>query len=165
MRQVTGKFVSHELLTTDPEKSRAFYAGLFPEWLIEPLQGEVSESNDSSSGFQIRLNGNRMGSISLLEDAGRSESCWVGTVAVDDCAAVTSLAERGGGRCVMPMINVPLVGRQSTVSDADACRMNLLEPAGDIGIIDEPVTGECGWNELWARRTNEPRRFYPSVLG
>ena len=77
-----GRFVWHDLMTTDVEAATSFYTALFPEWRINtvPMEGGFDYHMIGAAGANV-------GGMLLLDEALGFPSHWISYVAVEDCDA------------------------------------------------------------------------------
>ena len=89
-----GRFVWHDLMTTDVEAATSFYTALFPDWRINivPMEGGYDY-------HMIGAGGTNVGGMLLLDEALGFPSHWISYVAVEDCdATVARLEDRKSTR-------------------------------------------------------------------
>lgn len=160
MTQTYGHFVGHDLLTTDVAAAMAFYQGLFPEWSVEAIA-----MGGGAVYHRIRVAGADQGGVtSLSADAGLT-SHWIGSVAVDDCAAAVRRAENSGGQCLVPVVAVPNVGKFALVQDPQGAVIKPFEATRPHQPPSVPTSGQIVWDELLAPNISGSRRFYETVFG
>jgi hypothetical protein len=150
-----GRFVWHELLSTDAERSGDFYAELL-DWKVQP-QG------DGHALLQHTGSGRPVASLTHLGAADGVGSCWVGCVDVDDLEGfVRGVQDREGAVALPPTAGGG--GRHALVADrrgallaacsADERERTLAafvprDPSerGD-GRIRRPSPGHFCWDQL-----------------
>jgi hypothetical protein len=156
--QIPGKFVWHNLVTSDGEAARAFYGALFG-WEFDI----VADGKYSIISYEGR---NLGGIIDTSKDgkplqAGR----WLSAVSVPNVDRTVTAIEEAGGEQLEAPIDVPGVGRVVTVRDPDGAVFHLLASShGDPPDVD-PNVHTWLWHELIA---NDPKRavtFYERVFG
>lgn len=155
-----GRFVWHDLMTTDLTRSLAFYRELFPEWSLQklPTGGDVVYHS-------IRANGLDCGGIVPISADGGIPSHWLGYVAVDDCSAAVRRAEAAGGRCLVPMMSIPGVGKFAVVSDPQGAILKPFQIEKPLSTPDVPLGGQFAWDEMLAPDVSSLRHFYERVFG
>ena len=154
---LSGHFVRHDLMSTNPAVSETFFAQLFG-WRVE--------SRDMM-GHTIRLlfaGDHRVGGILPLDAGHGHPSHWVGYAATNDVDAGyrTALAA-GGSQCYDAMDMGPL-GRVGFLNDVDGAFFHLLTPGyavADAGF----APGTVVWNELLADHPEKAAAFYGALLG
>jgi hypothetical protein len=158
--EMLGRFVWHDLMTTDVSHALSFYLRLFPEWSAAPheMAGGVTYHLIQAAGFEIG------GVVSIPSDAGLS-SHWIGYVAVDDCTAAVRRAEANGGRCIVPVVSVPNVGKFAVIQDAKGAALKVFEVTDPFELPPMPTAGQFAWDELLAKDLPSERRFFEAVCG
>ena len=158
-----GRFVWHELLTTDVEAATAFYARVM-RW---------GAWDASTPGRPYILFGDGKSAISALtplpNDA-RQESVqpiWVGYVGVDDVDAIAARVVQLGGMVQVPPTNASDISRFSVVTDPQGARLALFKwrnPAQQPPAAPD-ATGRVGWHELLAADWEQAWSFYHELFG
>ncbi len=153
-----GRFVWHDLMTTDAAKSAAFYGALF-DWQIEerPMQGFVYRMIVAGPG--------PIGGI--VEEKNIPMSHWMPYAAVENVdAAATKVRELGGSVCVPPT-DIPQTGRFAVVGDPQGAFFSLFKglPESPGFDPDLPVPGRVCWNELLTNDDAAAQRFYGALFG
>jgi hypothetical protein len=101
MTDCLGRFVWHDMMTTDLDASLAFYQALFPEWTINELvMGDFTYPI-------IHVNGFDMGGFVALGDAPGVPSHCISYVAVEDCDATVAKFEAAGAHVWFPRSMLP----------------------------------------------------------
>jgi predicted enzyme related to lactoylglutathione lyase len=164
----TGDLIWYELMTPDPEGSKAFYDAVVG-WNI----GEgVAEYN----GYRmIGAEGGTAGGVLPLTDEMRQHGArptWLGYIHVPDVDQTVSSIDQAGGKALMAATDIPNVGRIALVADPQGAPFYVMKPIPPEGRESEPSDvfsrdkmGRCGWNEL---NTSDPvaaRRFYGEQFG
>ena len=123
-----GKFCWNELRTRDPERAKQFYADTVG-WRFE-----ASATPDGQSYWVAVSDGEPVAGLFTLTSPafdGVPES-WISFLAVDDVDVRVAKAEKAGAKLVMPIFDVPNVGR--------------------IAMLREPGGAGVGWiTPLWGR--------------
>ena len=109
--QTHSAFSWMELRTNDPDKAKAFYKDVIG-WEMEPMPGPGMVYN------LLKVNDQSVGGIVALPDAaGDAPSHWCAYITVDDVDARTKKAEDAGATIIAPPMDMPGVGRMSTIQD------------------------------------------------
>jgi predicted enzyme related to lactoylglutathione lyase len=147
-----GQFIWHDLLTTDVEAAKSFYAELLG-WEVENWKpGEVDYP-------MIKANGVQHGGFGSVEGEGSSH--WVGHVVVEDVDQAVATAQREGGTIRGKPDGHPEVGSWATIIDPQGAVISAFKPN-----YDSPApAGVFLWDELHARDAEEAKSFYRSVFG
>jgi predicted enzyme related to lactoylglutathione lyase len=146
-----GRFVWHDLMTTDGERARAFYPELLG-WKLVPLK------MGSFTVWLIEHGGIRIGTI--MEEPGLGRSHWMPYVSVESVeSACRRIAELGGKVCVAPT-EIPKLGRFSVVEDPEGAIFSVIRrPEGIIS-----GSGPFVWNELSAIDPERVSKFYAQLF-
>ncbi len=157
---ILGRFVWHDLITTNVDGAVDFYGKLFPEWSIEKL-----ETDGVSQYHVIEVAGQDIGGIVGVPEESGIPSHWIGYVAVEDCDAAVKRTIDLGGNCLVPAIDVPQVGRFAIVQDPQGAVLKPFSVQKQITLPEAPVNGRPAWNELLTKDIDAARDFYRSVFG
>lgn len=155
--RIPGKFVWHNLVTSDGEAARTFYGALFG-WQFEV----VADGKYTIISYQGR---NLGGIIDASKDgkplrAGR----WLSAVSVPDVDRTAVAIEEAGGKQLEAPIDVPGVGRVVTVSDADGAVFHLLASSRGDPPDRDPDVHTWLWHELIADDPKRAVAFYQRVF-
>lgn len=168
MDKLQGSWIWYELLSPDPEGSRAFYEHVVG-WTMT-----TSHEGDASYGFIARADGGMTGGMLRLsqemQDHG-ARPCWLGYVGVDDCDAAIAAIEAAGGKCLMGPRDVETAGRFALVADCCGAPFYVMTPSsapgqgGSTAFAALPRVGSCGWNELYSDHPGKALGFYTGLFG
>jgi hypothetical protein len=116
-----GAFSWAELMTTDPEAARDFYTKLF---------GWGSKAMDMPNGTYTTLQVGEMSIAGLMKipaDAppGMPPN-WGCYVTVNDVDATCARVKQLGGKVVMPVFEVPTVGRMAVIQDPQGAVLSII---------------------------------------
>ncbi len=155
-KHYSGKFIWHDLLTTDARAAGQFYEKLFG-WHVEYQQGYAIVYN----------NGKRIAGILTVKPAEGQEQhgIWIPSVSVSDIDAAVSRVKAGGGKIRKGPMDMKLRGRAALIQDPDGVEMVLLTARGGDPQDTEAAPGDWLWNELWSHDPASSEVFYRSVLG
>jgi|JRYL01.1.fsa_nt_gb predicted enzyme related to lactoylglutathione lyase len=153
-----GRFVWHDLMTTDGAKAQAFYASLF-DWQVQevPMQGCVYRMVHCGPG--------PIGGI--VEEKAIPVSHWMPYLAVENVdAAAAKVTELGGSVCVPPT-DIPQTGRFSVVADPTGAYFSLYTglPGSEGADPNLPVPGRVCWNETYSTDDDKAQAFYTALVG
>jgi hypothetical protein len=164
-----GDFIWYELMTPDPEGSKAFYDAVVG-WNIGEGAAEyngyrmINTSDGSFAGGVLPL-------TAEMQQHG-ARPTWLGYLHVSDVDRKIADIEAAGGKALLPATDIPNVGRIAMAADPQGAPFYVMKPIPPAGKENEPSTvfssdkqGRCGWNEL---NTSDPvaaRRFYGEQFG
>ena len=157
---LTGRFVRHDLMTTNQTKSLAFYRALFPEWQINSI-----EMDGAGTYHVISVGGQDMGGIvELPQNAGLS-SHWIPYVVVDNCDAAVKSCTELGGTTVVPPVSLPDVGITAVLRDDQGAVFKPFQLEQDITLSAAKVSGQFAFDALLTVDMSQARSFYQTVFG
>jgi uncharacterized protein len=157
-----GRFSWYELLTTDMEAARAFYADVVG-W------GTQDASTPGNAYTFFRIDQAPVGGLMQLPDEVRKRGgsqCWIGYVCVDDVDASVARLRQLGGSVYLPPTDVPGVSRVAVVTDAQMTTIALVKWSTPP---EQPAAGDklgrVGWHELLATDREKALAFYRALFG
>jgi predicted enzyme related to lactoylglutathione lyase len=153
-----GTFVWHDLATTDPAKSRAFYGALFG-WTFEAGEGV-------DPGYTIIRQGDRpIGGIVLLKEPD-AVAQWLSYVVVPNVDQATEAFRKAGGRVYRGPLNARKDLRVSVVADAHGAPIGLASRGPQLDEETPPAVNRWLWMEYVAARDPDAAlKFYGDVVG
>ena len=156
----SGRFVWHDLMTTDVRRAVHYYGALLG-WTTE-----VVEVGPMGSYTMVRVGDTAIGGMVQLDPAQGIASHWLSYLAVDDVDATCALAPEAGGQVAYPPTDLPEVGRFAVLEDASGALwspLRMLEPAPAPAW---PIpTGHFCWEELVTPNVLSATAFYADVVG
>jgi len=161
-----GDFIWYELLTSDADAAQAFYGSVL-EWTI-------ADSGMPSMDYRIINAGeNSVGGLMAITAemaANGARPAWVSYIAVNDVDDCVTSVEHGGGKTLMPAMDIPNVGRIAMVTDPQGAPFYVMKPASTDGeslafSYDKPRIGHCAWNELVTSDQAAAWHFYGMRFG
>lgn len=154
----TGAPIWIDLFTSDPAKSRAFYAELMG-WRAE-------EPNPDFGGYFNFSKDDRLVAGGMLNDgtAGVPDR-WNVYLNVADAEATVAKATAHGGAVIVSAMAVADLGTMAVIADAGGAAIGMWQPKTHkgIGLIGEP--GTPTWFELHTRDYAASVQFYRDVFG
>jgi predicted enzyme related to lactoylglutathione lyase len=158
-----GRFVWYELMTTNVETAKAFYAdvvGWGAQRITLPgLAYSLFTAGDSPVA----------GLMNLPEEAARmgARPQWIGYVEVGDVEAAVERTKQFGGVVYVPPTDVPDISRFAIVADPQMATFAMIkglkprqDPLAGLG-----VSGRVGWHELLATDWEKAFAFYSALFG
>jgi predicted enzyme related to lactoylglutathione lyase len=165
-----GDFIWYELMTPDPEGSKAFYDAVVG-WDIS------GEGPPEYNGYRMigRSDGGFAGGVLPLTaemQQNGARPTWLGYIHVPDVDAKVASIEAAGGKALVPAIDIPNVGRIAMVADPQGAAfyvMKPIPPANDPNaqsdLFSPTAEQRVGWNELQTTDQAAARSFYGAQFG
>ena len=143
-----------ELVTSDPDRARDFYAGLF---------GWEYESHDTESGRQLVAyrDGFPVAGIRPSENDG---SRWRLYLATSDHQDTVARAEELGAEITAAPGRLSRIGSRSVLMSPADVKFGLLEPEADWQ-FDVGLPGTLMWSELVAIKAQSADAFFTELFG
>jgi predicted enzyme related to lactoylglutathione lyase len=152
IQTAVGRFVWHDLNSTNVDASKGFYTKLLG-WDVEVWKpGEMDYP-------MISANGNMHGGFGDAQ--GGAPSHWLGHVVVDDVDAAGKRAQSAGGSVITGPMDIPEVGRILVIRDPQGAVISAFQPAGEMPVPE----GVFGWDELITNDIDAAKRFYGDLFG
>jgi predicted enzyme related to lactoylglutathione lyase len=153
---VLGKFVWHELLTTDTAAAAAFYPKVIP-WRTQP---------SNMPGYTIWMAGGTQvgGLMALPAEASGTPPHWLVYVGTPNVDATCTQAQGLGAKVVKDPGDIPNVGRFAVLADPQGATFAVFTPGG---AAPAPLVGHGGfsWHELATTDVAGAVRFYGTLFG
>ena len=155
--EIRGRFIWHELLTTDTGASAAFYQKVLP-WRTQP---------SSMPGYTIWMAGQTQigGLMALPAEAAGAPPHWLlylGTPNVDaTCAQALAL----GAKVHKAATDIPNVGRFAVLADPQGATFAVFTPGAGPPPGAAPAQGGFSWHELATTDVAGALRFYGELFG
>jgi predicted enzyme related to lactoylglutathione lyase len=155
--EVLGRFVWHELLTTDTASAAAFYPKVVP-WRTAP---------SSMPGYTIWMAGQTQigGLMAQPAEAGSTPPHWLVYIGTPNVDATCSQAQGLGARVVKSPADIPNVGRFAVLSDPQGATFALFTPGAGPPPGTAPAQGAFSWHELATTDVTAALRFYGQLFG
>jgi predicted enzyme related to lactoylglutathione lyase len=158
-----GRFVWYELMTTDMEAAKAFYAEIVGWGTQDASMPGMAYTLFTAGGASVS------GLMGLSEYARKSglRPGWLGYVGVSDVDATADRIKELGGAVHVPPTDIPNISRFSVAADPQMATIALFKwleggqqqpPA-----LDAP--GGVGWHELLAADWERAWPFYRDLFG
>jgi predicted enzyme related to lactoylglutathione lyase len=156
-----GRFVWHDLATSDPDAAMSFYTQVTP-WKTQP--------GDYDPKYTLWVNdGHPLGGVEALSDELKARSIpsqWLPYVYVYDVDACSRQVKTLGGQVRMGPYEVPNVGSWSVITDPHGARIGLYEPEAKVpSEYRTPRRGEFSWHELATTDYKAAFEFYQALFG
>jgi uncharacterized protein len=119
---MANPFVHVELNTTDVDKAKAFYSGMF-DWKLEDMPMPV--------GMYTMIDvGEGTGGGMLKHPVPGAPSGWLPYVLVDDVSAATQKAKSLGASVMKDVTEIPGMGSFSIITDPTGAALGLWQSSG-----------------------------------
>lgn len=161
-----GRFIWHELMTTDTEQAAAFYAHVFGLEARDSGMPGMNYNLFHLPGSETYVSG--MMAITAEDKAAGMPSNWTGYVAVDDCDKTAAEFAAHGGAILKAPDDIPEVGRFAVVADPSGAVICVMTPTPS-GAMPDPIPdgtpGTVGWAELMNGEAESAYSFYAARFG
>jgi len=161
-KPLTGKFIWHDLITTDLEADKRFYSGLFG-WRYEQRKGPKGKT------YTLAKSGEHYVAGMVIEEKredGADVSRWLGYLSVADVDLAVRENMAAGGATIVKPLEVGDFVRVAVITDPQGAVLGLAQ--SHIGDPDDSIAAAPGrvvWNELLAPDTAAAARFYQALVG
>ena len=155
--EIRGRFVWHELMTTDPQAAGAFYSKVLP-WKTQP-SGMPDYTLWVSGKTQT---GGLMAQPESARQAGVPPS-WLVYIGTPDVDATAAAAERLGGKVLKAPADIPNVGRFAVLADPQGAAFAIFTP-GPMPAGGAP-SSDFSWHELATSDQQAALTFYSELFG
>jgi len=155
-----GRFVWHDLMTTDIAKAQQYYADLLG-WTYKDF-----DMGEGGKYPMIHAGGTEWGGF-IPADPGRSPQ-WVSYVTVPDVDAAVAAAQAKGGQVMVPAMDIPTVGRFAYIVGPNGGTVSPFTPEprqGETPPDPAPAPGTFVWHELLARDQEADGKFFAEIFG
>jgi predicted enzyme related to lactoylglutathione lyase len=144
-------------MTSDPERSRAFYGELFGWTATEPAEQFGGYFNYLKDGVLMA------GCMGAMPDAPVTD-VWSVYLASDDARKTADAAGADGGQVIVPAMDVADLGTMAMVTDAGGAAIGVWQPGTHkgFGVFGENDTPS--WFELHTRDYDSSLAFYRNVF-
>ena len=146
-----------DLMTSDTERSRAFYSELFGWTAEEPAEEFGGYFNFAKDGIRVA------GCMSSQPDSPVTD-IWSVYLATDDARKTIETAIAAGGQVAVPAMDVGDLGTMAVVVDDGGAAIGMWQPRSfqGFGVLGEPATP--AWFELHTRDYQKAVTFYREVF-
>jgi len=147
-----------DLLTSDIERSRAFYAQLFG-W-------NASEPNEEFGGYVSFTNGAglRIGGAMARQPENPTPDTWTVYLSSDDAQKTLESAAAHGGQVFVEPMQVGDMGTMAVLADPTGAAVGVWQPDTHTGFGVLTEAGAPSWFELHTRDYDKAVAFYRDVF-
>jgi hypothetical protein len=162
MADSRGHFVWYELMTTDMEAAKVFYATVVG-W------GTRDASTPNMAFTLLTVEDLAVSGLMNLPPEARkmgAEPRWLGYVGVNDVDAATDRITHLGGTVHVPPTDIPNISRFAVVADPQTATLALVEQqnSGEEQPAELSKPGRVGWHELFAADWKKAFAFYQAIF-
>ena len=158
-----GRFVWHELTTTDPGAAQSYYTKVIG-WGTKPF-----EDADPEHPYTMWTTGETpQGGVMELPQMARDHGVpphWLTYIAVEDADAIARRVAALGGKVHYGPETIPSVGRFAVLADPEGAAFAVISGEGSGGPTGEPGPGAFSWHELTTSDADAAWRFYSELFG
>ena len=155
--EIRGRFVWHELMTTDPQGAGTFYSKVLP-WKTQP---------SGMPDYTLWLAGKTQtgGLMTQPEDARRAGAppSWLIYIGTPDVDATAADAQRLGGKVLKAPADIPGIGRFAVLADPQGATFAIFTP--NPSSAGGPSPSGFSWHELATSDQQGALAFYPELFG
>ena len=153
----TGRFVWHDLMTSDKKAAIAFYTELFG-WKTRDV-----DMGPAGPYTMIKAGDTDIGGIVSFD---KMASHWLGYCSVKDVDAAAKRADALGGKVVAQPSDIPNVGRFAVIGDPQGAYLSPFKGTQDSPEPEgKPALGTFCWNELVTSDPAAALSFYKDIFG
>jgi uncharacterized protein len=155
--EIRGRFIWHELLTTDIAASSAFYQKVLP-WRTQA---------SSMPGYTIWMAGQTQigGLMALPAEAAGAPPHWLLYVGTPNVDATCAQAQALGAKVHKAATDIPNVGRFAVLTDPQGATFAVFTPGAGPPPGAAPAQGGFSWHELATTDVAAAARFYGELFG
>src|SRR5262245_19983442 len=157
---VRGRFVWHELMTTDPKSAAGFFT---------KVVGWKTQQWPQDPSYTMFVAGKRpMGGVLALPEDAKTMGAppnwltYIGTPNVDE---TVQRIESLGGKILRAPSEIPTIGRFAIVQDPQGAVFAPFTPSGAPGDDAAPEVGDFSWHELATTDVRSALSFYKRLFG
>jgi predicted enzyme related to lactoylglutathione lyase len=156
---IRGRFVWHELMTTDPDAASDFYSRVVP-WTTQ---------DSGMPSYTLFMSGkNRAAGLMALpeDDSSGTPPHWIIYIATPDVDESVVAAEKLGGKVLKAASDIPNVGRFAVLSDPQGAAFAAFTPSPSAEAMPAASgPGDFGWHELATTDPEGALSFYTELFG
>jgi hypothetical protein len=155
--EIRGRFIWHELLTTDTAASAAFYQKVLP-WRTQP---------SSMPGYTIWMAGQTQigGLMTLPAATAGAPPHWLLYVGTPNVDATCAQAQALGAKVHKAATDIANVGRFAVLADPQGATFAVFTPSAGPPPGAPPAHGGFSWHELATTDVAGAVRFYGELFG
>ncbi len=156
--EIRGRFVWHELMTTDPQAAGAFYSRILP-WKTQP---------SGMPDYTLWMSGKtRAGGLMPQPESARQAGAppsWLIYIATPDVDSTAAAAQRLGGKVLKAPADIPGIGRFAVLCDPQGATFAIFTPGASASPESAPPA-DFSWHELATSDQQGALTFYSELFG
>ena len=157
---IRGRFIWHELVTTDPDAASDFYSKVVP-WKTQ---------DSGMPSYTLWMAGKtQVGGLTGLPEGAAADTPphWIVYIATSDVDATVAEAERLGGKVIKGATDIPNMGRFAVLADPQGATFAVYTPPGPPpeGSTGPSGPGAFNWHELTTTDYAAALDFYVELFG
>jgi hypothetical protein len=159
---IRGRFLWHELMTTDPNSAQGFYS---------KVVGWKTQGWDQDPSYKMWMSGGRRmgGLMKHPEEANKlaPPPSWFSYIGTSDVDATVDQGVALGGKVIKRAWDIPNIGRMAILQDPQGAMFYVFTPeTGPAGSLDgETALGDFSWHELLTTDWQSAWNFYQKLFG
>lgn len=162
MADFRGRFLWYEYMTTDVERAKAFYTSV-AGWGVQSW-GAPDQPYDMWT-----VGGRAIGGLMKTPAGAPPQSQWMGYIGTPDVDATTARAVVLGAKILMPVTEIPTVGKFSVIADPQGATFLGFTPYPPAKEPPPPppapAVGDMAWHELATTDVAGALGFYRDLFG
>jgi predicted enzyme related to lactoylglutathione lyase len=151
-----GKFVWHELLTSDTAGAGGFYPKVVP-WKTQPWE------RDPSYTLWMGKQGPIGGVAALDETSGGPR--WLAYIGVEDVHGAVAQAKSMGAKVLKDVTEMPETGTYAVLADPQGAEFAVYKSHNPSNSSGPVSAGEFSWHELCTSDADAAVNFYSKLAG
>ena len=159
-----GRFVWHELMTTDPAAAQKFYKDVVGWGTTEAeMPGMPDKKYTMWTAGDVPIGGViPMMPNAVAMGAPPNWTCYIEVPNADD---TVKQAESLGGKTLVPAMDIPTVGRFAVLQDPQGAVFCIITSATPIGEETDPTPKTFSWHEVTTNDLQTTIKFYETLFG
>ena len=155
-----GRFVWHELMTTDTKSAAAFFTKVIG-WKTKAWDPDPSYTMFVTQGRPMA------GLMAIPADAKKMgvPPNWVTYIGTPDVDETARQAVALGAKILKQPSDIPTIGRFAVIQDPQGAAFAVFTPAPGSSSTQAPVVGDFSWHELLTTDWAAALTFYQSLFG
>ena len=157
---VRGRFLWHELMTTDTKSAARFFS---------KVAGWKTQAWKQDAGYTMFVASARpMAGLMLLPEDAKAMGAppsWITYIGTPDVDETARLAASLGGKILKPASDIPTIGRFAVIQDPQGAVFSAFTPSQAPQADTEPTIGDFSWHELATTDWRAALTFYQQLFG